>query len=96
MALSVDSYDAAYCMHAISRNHIDIKNALREFCRVVRNNGYAVFFIQETCPPEEFLPVFASFLQQKKMEVLQVERRVSCTIDDAQSYCYCCVVKITK
>ena len=96
LTLDADSYDAAYCMHAISRSHIDIKNALREFCRLVRNNGYAGFSIQETTPPEEFLPVLARFVEQKKIKLLLLERRVSCTIDEVESYTFCCLVKITK
>merc|ERR1712168_665479 len=96
LPFGANSYDVVNCMSAISRNSLEIQNAMREFCRVVKPNGYAVLSIFRTIPPAEFLGVITEYVASGAVELLHLEQRVYARMDEEDHLCHICLLRILK
>jgi len=86
-------YDSVTCSGAINQDHIRVGDALTEFHRIVKPNGYAVFTAKSHAEVP-FLSTIEDMMQEKKIELISAERQIYHTEGGFNHYCYCCVIKM--
>ena len=91
-----DTYDGVFCTHTISKGHLHIQPAVKEFCRVIKAGGYAVFTISPTIEAKEFMGVLADFMCRKIIEITSLEKKDYRTSDNVSYSCYICLMRVLK
>lgn len=67
------TYDAVVSVGGVTVNHITIANALREFVRVLKKGGLAVYTVAPTVSKAEAMMEHARYLEKNAIEVVSVE-----------------------
>ena len=89
-----DTFDGVICIGAITRNHIMIEHALRDFLRVIKPGGFAVYTINDFNDEINFLEEHGKVTKDKKCELILIERRFYYTKDGKDTDCFLCMIKV--
>ena len=100
--LMFDGIDASSAMikkadekqSAITRNHIMVEHALRDFIRVIKRGGFAVYTINDFNDEGNFLEKHGKVMKDKKCELILIERRFYYTKDGKDTVCFLCMIKV--
>ena len=86
-----DSYDAIFCIGTITKGHLEVRHALREFLRVVKAGGICVFTIRnDKLDQKDMMAAFGEGMQEGSFELISMEKRTYYV----DAYCLCCVVRV--
>merc|ERR1739848_436581 len=87
------SYDAVTCTGAINQDHIRVQDGLREFHRIVKPNGYALFTAKAD-DEVPFLSTVEAMMTSKKMELILAERTLYHNEAGFPFFCFCVVIQM--
>jgi len=89
------TYDGLICVLGISHGHIEYDNALREFIRVLKPNGYMVYIINlSSYDIIEVLKFQTMLMEQKKVDLVLFEKDKYYEKDEGKYVdCLLCVMK---
>ena len=94
LAYQDNSYDGVICISGITRNHIMIEHALRDFLRVIKPGGFAVYTVNDFNDERNFLEEHGKVMKDKKCELILIERRFYYTKDGKDTVCFLCMIKV--
>jgi len=88
-----NSYDGLICVQGIGKGHIHLKDALKEFIRVLKPNAYMAYTVNLDCPIEDLVDLHNTLLKDKKLELVLMEKRFYYKVKGVINECYFCVMK---
>jgi len=89
-----DCYDGVISTGNIY-SHLDISSAIKEFCRVVKAGGYAVFIFDDNkLDCRELMQVLGELMFTRRGEIGLMEKQYFVNNEGYQVSCYCVVVKV--
>ena len=72
---SEDTYDGVTCALGITRGHLQLDHALREFLRVCKVKGVIAFTINLSIPMREIMALLSKLVEEEKIELCLLEKR---------------------
>lgn len=72
---SSDTYDGLICALGITRGHLQLNHALREFIRVVKLNCVIAFTVNLSIPLKEIMAELSDLVNKELIEILLFEKR---------------------
>ena len=87
------SYDGILCVGCFTSNHIDLKEGLSEILRKLKTGGIAVYSVSTTMDLIGSLKKHFEFFEQKKFEMLKIEKKFYLPNEGYLSYCNFYVVR---
>ena len=88
-----NTYDGVICISGIGRNHIMIEHALRDFIKVIKPGGFAVYTVNDFSDERNFLEEHGKVMRDKKCELISIERRFYYTKDGKDTVCFLCMIE---
>ena len=88
-----NAYDGVICIAAITGNNIMIQHALRDFIRVIKPGGFAVYTVNDFYE-RNFLEEHGKVMKDKKCELILIERKFYYTKDGKDTVCFLCIIKV--
>lgn len=94
--LESNTYDGGISVFGISKNYIALKDALREFTRVIKHGGFAVYTVYDIDDnmQEEIMEEHGKLMKEKKCELVKIEKTFYYIKDGKSTECYLCSIKV--
>ena len=94
LAYEGNTYDGVICISGITKDHIMVEHVLRDFLRVIKPGGFAVYTINDFNDEGNFLEEHGKVMKDNKCELILIERRFYYTKDGKDTVCFLCMIKV--
>ena len=91
-----DTYDGVTCALGITRGHLQLEHALREFLRVCKVKGVIAFTINLSIPLREIMALLSKLVEEKKIELCLLEKRAYYRKRGEDHECHFGIIRRTK
>jgi len=88
-----NSYDGLICVQGITKGHIELKDALKEFIRVLKPNGIMVYTVNMVFTIDYIMELHKQYFLDGKLELVSLEKRFYYEKRGEKLDCYFCVMK---
>lgn len=89
-----ESYDALICVQSITKGHIDLENALKEFLRVLKQGGVMVYTINAMYFPVcDVMNIHNTFFKDNILGLIRLEKRFYYQVRGENQECYLCTMR---
>lgn len=86
-----DTYDAVVCIGTITKGHLELRPALKEFARVTKRGGFLLFTIRnDKLDQVDMMAAMGEWMNEGKLELVSIENK-KYFVD---AFCICCVFKV--
>jgi len=86
-----DTYDGVFCIGTITKGHLELKPALKEFHRITKAGGFLVFTIRnDKLDQVDMMTVIGKAMDEGRLELISIEKRTYYV----DAFCLCCVFKV--
>jgi len=86
-------YDGIAAVGGISNGHINLKDALKEFSRVLKPNGVMVFTVHLHIGIDNLLDLLKGYLKNGQLDLISIEKRFYYLQCGNKTECYFCAMK---
>merc|ERR1711962_1667995 len=86
-----NTYDGIFCIGTITKGHLELKPALKEFERITKAGGFLVFTIRnDKLDQVDMMAVMGKAMDERRVELISIEKKTYYV----DAFCLCCVFKV--